>query len=132
MSSKKNNLTDIDPILEWYHSKMPKKRFLLKDKPRYEAIYNSIKIISDFIQKVSPDAVIEVRHDEMNPSAIYLKVTTDEIIIEDIKGFCAALSESSNVEFYPRGKGNITMSILYNDSFSPAPPYNEINKDDKA
>jgi hypothetical protein len=122
-----NEFAGIDELLDLYKSKRPSEVFLLKNKERYDTIFKSIDNIVAYIKNISPDAKIEIEPGDMDPRAIYLTVTTDEIIIEDIKGFCSFLLEGSNIEIYPTKKNMLTMSILFNGAYSLAPSYEEVN-----
>ena len=121
----KNNteFKTLNELLKWYESKMPEHIVLVKNKERYDIIANSVDVISNFVKEISPDAKITITPGEIDQSAFYLKIVTDEIIIEDITDFCVAIKEASNFEIYPLEDGNLSMSILFNGAYEAAPPH---------
>lgn len=127
MSKKNNEFPGIDKLLADYKEKMPKTAYLLKNKERYAEIMAAIDQIIAYVVSISPDAKIEIEAGKMDTRAIYLTITTDEIIIQDIKGFCDALLNGDNMEIYPAKGDKLVMSILFNGAYSAAPAYEEIH-----
>ena len=127
MSKKNNEFPIIDKLLATYKEKVPETVYLLKNKERYAEIMAAIDRIVGYIRDISPDAKVEVVAGEMDASVICLRVTTDEIIIQDIKGYCDALLKSANMEIYPTKNNKLVMGVVFNGAYSTAPPYEEIN-----
>ena len=125
------NLKHIDKLLALYASKIPATVYLLKNKERYNEIVLAMDVITGFIKDISPDADIKITPQELNPTAISYCAIIDELIFSDIKAFCSAISAAANFEVYPRTNGKISLNIIFQGAYTPAPPYEEIHKDDK-
>jgi len=127
MSKKNNDFPNIDKLLAAYKERVPETVYLLKNKKRYSEIMAAVDRIVGYVVGISPDAKIEIEAGKMDARAIYLTITTDEIIIQDIKGFCDALLNGANMEIYPIKSNKLVISILFNGAYSAAPSYEEVN-----
>lgn len=118
-------MKDIDKIIEFYQSYMPKNVALVKDKKRHAEVEQAIKDIASFAYESDEFANVVVEPDDITGSSIMVEITADLVVIDMIDKFCEALRKVDNFEVYAKENGKIVLGLVFEDVFKPAPPKDE-------
>lgn len=113
------------PILEDLMERLrslPERMILILNMPKYERALRAIETISGFVLDVSPDAKITADFDKLTGTSLCLTIIADELSINKMQPFCAALHFTDTMSVVPLTDGNIEIGFTFEDIRLPAPP----------
>lgn len=102
--------------------KMPKKKFLTLNKPRFDEAAKSISKIVKLVKEDYPDAQVTVEFDELTEASVFLTIITDGFNVYKVKDFCAAIAPANTMNFTPRLDEKLEIGVVYDDVKLPVKP----------
>jgi len=91
-----------------------KPHMFIVDSKRMKQVENAHNILESIICKYSPDAKFEVEMNTLNTGSAALTVETDDVVVNNVQDFIAAIEHADNFEIYPLTDGNIRISVTFN------------------
>lgn len=115
----------IDVLIDLYKKYMPETVYLIENPSRYSEAEKAVEIISDLALAIDSTAKIEAKPDDLTGTSLCLEIITDLIVIDELDKFCSALKKADTFEVSPLTNGKIFFGLTFENTWIPAPPYNE-------
>lgn len=112
---------EINDLLDELNN-LPKHMVLFLNMPRYEQAVRAIKVIGKFVLDISPDAIIKAEYDGLTGTSLCVRIIADELSVNKMRPFSAALHLTDSMSVMPLIDGNIEIGFTFENVRIPMPP----------